>query len=174
MEWTGARYADRPSVEASTHVAAPPGAVWALVSDPLVMPRLSDELQSVEWLDGATGPAVGARFRGHNAHPSFGEWSTDSVIVDCEAPRVFCWSVGGLGTDSAAEWRFTLEPDGSGTVLTQWMRMGPARSGLSVAIDAMPDKEQKIVFVRLREFEAAMTGNLARIKHDLESTAAAT
>ena len=29
--------------------------------------------------------------------------------------------------------------------------MGPARSGLSIAIDAMPEKEQKIVFVRLRE-----------------------
>ena len=32
--------------------------------------------------------------------------------------------------------------------------MGPARSGLSHAIDRMPDKEQKIVFVRLRELAA--------------------
>ena len=29
------------------------------------------------------------------------------------------------------------------------MQMGPAPSGLSVAIESMPDKEQKIVFVRL-------------------------
>ncbi|WP_369741841.1 hypothetical protein [Mycobacterium servetii] len=44
------------------------------------------------------------------------------------------------------------------------MQMGPGRSGLSVAIDAMPDKEQKIVFVRLREFEAAIDKTLSAIK----------
>ena len=57
-----------------------------------------------------------------------------------------------------------MRPDGAGTVLEQWMQMGPGRSGLSLAIDAMPDKEQKIVFVRLRELEAAMKHNLAAIK----------
>ena len=38
------------------------------------------------------------------------------------------------------------------------------RSGLSIAIDRMPDKEQKIVFVRMREFEESMTRVLAAIK----------
>ena len=42
--------------------------------------------------------------------------------------------------------------------------MGPARSGLNLAIDAMPEKEQKIVFVRLRDIEASLTANLAAIK----------
>jgi hypothetical protein len=42
--------------------------------------------------------------------------------------------------------------------------MGPGRSGLSVAIDSMPDKEEKIVFVRLREFETAIERTLATIK----------
>lgn len=31
-------------------------------------------------------------------------------------------------------------------------------------MEAMPDKEQKIVFVRLREFEAAISKTLAAIK----------
>jgi hypothetical protein len=44
------------------------------------------------------------------------------------------------------------------------MQLGPGRSGLSLAIDQMPDKEQKIVFVRLREFERNMTATLAHIK----------
>jgi hypothetical protein len=44
------------------------------------------------------------------------------------------------------------------------MRMGPGRSGLSLAIDAMPDKEEKIVFVRMREFEHSMTRTVAAIK----------
>jgi hypothetical protein len=67
-----------------------------------------------------------------------------------------------------ATWRFTLRPDGAGTVLEQWARMGPARSGLSLAIDAMPDKEAKIVFVRLREWEAGLKHNLAAIKEMAE------
>jgi hypothetical protein len=46
--------------------------------------------------------------------------------------------------------------------------MGPGRSGLSIAIDAMPEKEQKIVFVRLREWETAMRHNLEVIKDRAE------
>ena len=53
-------------------------------------------------------------------------------------------------------------------MLEQWSQMGPARSGLNIAIDAMPDKEAKIVFVRLREYEAAMRHNLAEIKERAE------
>jgi hypothetical protein len=49
--------------------------------------------------------------------------------------------------------------------------MGPARSGLNLAIDAMPDKEQKIVFVRLREFETGCKHNLAAIKGLSEAAA---
>ena len=45
------------------------------------------------------------------------------------------------------------------------------RSGLNLAIDAMPGSEQKIVFVRMREFEAGFTSNLAAIK-DWPRTAA--
>jgi hypothetical protein len=44
------------------------------------------------------------------------------------------------------------------------VQVGPGRSGLSVAIEQMPDKEQKIVFVRLREFETYMGTTLAAIK----------
>jgi hypothetical protein len=47
--------------------------------------------------------------------------------------------------------------------------MGPARSGLNVAIDAMPDKEEKIVFVRLREHETNMKRTLEAIRDRVES-----
>ena len=53
-------------------------------------------------------------------------------------------------------------------MLEQWYQMGPARSGLNVAIDAMPDKEAKIVFVRLREYETGMKHNLEAIKERAE------
>ncbi len=64
-----------------------------------------------------------------------------------------------------------MRPDGAGTVLEQWTQMGPGRSGLNLAIDAMPEKEQKIVFVRLREFEAGFKRNLAALKELAERAA---
>jgi len=167
MEWTGARYADKPTVEVPIAIDAPPQRVWALVSDIELMPGTSPELQAVEWLDGWTGPELGARFAGHNRHEARGEWSTTSVIVEYEPPRVFAWAVGEPGHPSSL-WRFSLEPRDGGTLLRHWMQMGPGRSGLSLAIDQMPDKEQKIVFVRLRELEANMGATLAAIKKAAE------
>ncbi|MFJ6833861.1 SRPBCC family protein [Streptomyces sp. NPDC091209] len=168
MEWTGARYADQPTVEVRTRIDAPPRRVWELVSDIRLMPELSAELQSVEWLDGATGAAVGARFVGRSRHESLGEWETTSYVVECEPFRAFAWAVADPEHPSAV-WRFGLEETDGGTELTQWMRMGPGRSGLSFAIDRMPDKEQKIVFVRLREFERSMTDTVAAIRKLAES-----
>ncbi|MFD8249031.1 SRPBCC family protein [Nocardia sp. NPDC059691] len=170
MEWTGQVYADTPTVAVQTFIDAPPRRVWAFVSDIHLMPRLSEELQSVEWLDGATGPEVGARFIGRNAHEAMGNWETTSTVVEFEPERRFAWAVGDPGYPSSI-WRFTLQPEGAGTVLEQWTQMGPARSGLNFAIDAMPEKEQKIVFVRLREFEFGMAANLSAIKDLVEKDA---
>ena len=135
----------------------------AVVSDIELMPGMSDELQSVEWLDGATGPAVGARFVGRSKHESLGEWETTSHVIEYEPGRVFAWAVADPEAPTAI-WRFRLEPSGGGTELSQWMQMGPGRSGLSYAIDRMPEKEQKIVFVRMREFERNITATLEQIK----------
>ena len=163
VEWTGARYADMPTVEVQTWIDAPPERVWRLVSDIELMPALSQELQSVEWLDGASQPAMGARFLGRSKHDALGEWSTVSYVVELDPCRVFAWAVQDPGQPSAT-WRFTLRGERAGTTLSQWVRLGPGRSGLSIAIDQMPDKEQKIIFVRLREFEESMTRTLAAIK----------
>jgi uncharacterized protein YndB with AHSA1/START domain len=163
MEWTGARYADTPTVEVQTWIDASPDRVWPLVADILLMPELSDEVQLVEWLSAEAAPAVGATFRGHSKHEALGEWSTICHIVEYEPNRVFAWAVADPD-EPTATWRFTLVPQCGGTTLTQWVRLGPARSGLSFAIDAMPDKEQKIVFVRMREFELSMTRVLTQIK----------
>jgi hypothetical protein len=161
MEWTGARYADKPTAEVQTWVDAPPGRVWEIVSDIDLMPGMSDELQSVEWVDG--GPALGCKFVGHSRHVAFGEWSTTSHVVEYEPEQVFAWAVADPDHPSAV-WRFRLSPTDGGTQLSQWMQMGPGPSGLSFAIDEMPEKEQKIVFVRMRELEKNMATTLAHIK----------
>ncbi len=56
-----------------------------------------------------------------------------------------------------------------GTELSGWVRLGPGRSGLSLAIEQMPDKKRKIVFVRLRESERNMTFTMGRLKARAEA-----
>jgi polyketide cyclase/dehydrase/lipid transport protein len=166
MEWTGARYADGPTAQVSTWIDATPDEVWPAVVDLPAMAASSPELQSVDWLDAEV--TVGSRFVGHNRHEAMGEWSVTSHVVACEPPRVFAWAVHDP-QEPAATWRFTLEPADGGTRLTEWVRLGPGRSGLSLAIERMPDKEQKIVFVRMREFEQNMTATVAAIKARVEA-----
>jgi ligand-binding SRPBCC domain-containing protein len=163
MEWTGARYADKPTVEVETRIEASPEQVWGFITDVSLMPELSAELQSVEWQDDVTSPSVGARFVGRSKHDALGEWATTSHVIEYEPYRKFAWAVEDPA-DPTAVWRYTVEPDGDGTLLKEWMQLGPGRSGLSFAIDRMPDKEEKIVFVRLREFEANMAATVDAIK----------
>ena len=50
---------------ATVFMSAPAAAIWDLVSDVTNTGRFSPETFDAEWLDGAIGPALGARFRGH-------------------------------------------------------------------------------------------------------------
>jgi uncharacterized protein YndB with AHSA1/START domain len=165
------RYADGPTAKAEVHIDAPPSRVWELVCDIDLPAKFSTEFQGARWLDDAPGPAVGARFEGTNQHPRIGTWTTTSFVVECEAERVFAWNVTDPDEPSAS-WRFELEPDGAGTRLRQWMRMGPGRSGLNIAIDAMPDREEEIISRRQQEHASNMTVTLDGIKKLAESAGA--
>jgi hypothetical protein len=141
------------------------------VSDISLPVRFSHELKAVEWLDGATSPAVGARFAGCNHHPAAGEWETTCTIVAFEPEREIAWAVGDPSHPSAS-WRFSLSPapDGDGVELRQWCRLGPAPSGLTPAIEAMPDKEERIVARRLEEHRANMQRTVEGVKALAESS----
>lgn len=153
------RYADGPTTEVSRVIDAAPAELWPLVSDIQLPARFSSEFRGAEWLDGATGPAVGARFRGTNEHPVVGTWQAECTVVECEPERAFGWQVAGP-EGPAAQWRFTLEPVDGGTLVTQWCKIGPGRSGLNPAIERMPDREHEIVERRLGEHAANMRKNL--------------
>ncbi len=161
-------YADCPTTEAELVIAAPPAAVWPLVCDIAVPARFSSEFQGGQWLDGVAEPALGAQFRGRNQHPAVGTWETVSTISEFEPERLFGWAVGDPGVP-AARWRFSLEPEGTGTRLRQWMQIGPGQSGISALIEQMPDKESRILRRRLREHHANMTATLAGIKELAEA-----
>jgi len=153
--------ADGPAAQVEVWIAAPAEQVWALVSDITTPARFSTELLEVRWLD--EGPRAGARFVGRSRHRAMGEWETTSFVTRFEPPRCFAWAV----TDPqvpAASWCFELTPESSGTRLRQSVRIGPGRSGLCVAIEAMPEKKDRIIARRLEEHRKNMALTLEGIK----------
>ena len=164
------KYADCPTVEVSTEIAAEPAAVWTLVSDIDLSSRFSTEVSGAEWLEGSDGPALDARFAGHSAHDAIGEWTTTCIVTGYEPERVFEWSVIGRDDDVSSIWRWTIHDLADGTVrLEYWFQMGPGRGGLNYAIEAMPDKEERIVARRLDEHRVNMERVLTGVKELAES-----
>lgn len=155
------RYDDGPTAEASVRIDAPAARVWELVTDINLPAQFSDEFRGASWI--GNGPALGARFVGRNWHKAMGEWETVSIVNRFEPLRTFGWCVTDVDEPSAT-WSFELSEQDAGVQLTQRARMGPAPSGLSIAIAAMPDKEERIVARRLEELETNMRATLEGIK----------
>lgn len=161
------RYADTPTAQVEVLVHASVDRLWALIIDIDLPARFSNEFQGAEWLD--PGPAVDARFKGRSEHAAIGTWETTCVVTRYEEHRVFEWAVGEADNPSA-KWRFQIEPAADGVLLQQWCQIGPGPSGLTPAIEAMPDREERIVARRLDEFRANMQATVEGIKQVAEST----
>lgn len=157
------RFSDGPTVEVETHVDAPPARVWELVTDINLPSRFSSEFQGAEWIEPAEAATVGATFRGRNQLENIGEWETTSVVVACVPQRVFAWAVGDPNNASAT-WRFEIQPEADGTRLKQWVQLGPGPSGLTMVIDQMPDKEERIIERRQEHHRNNMTATIEGIK----------
>jgi uncharacterized protein YndB with AHSA1/START domain len=98
---------------------APPDRVWDLVSDVTRIGSYSPETFEAEWLDGATGPEVGSRFRGHVKRNGKGPvyWTSCTVLAS-EPGREFAFGVGARDKPLNT-WRYRLEPAGGGTDVTE-------------------------------------------------------
>lgn len=96
-------------------VAAPPDAVWRVVSDVTRTGEWSGECREVEWRRGATGTAPGVRFRGHN-RSGWRRWSRTCEVTTVEPPSLLAWKTlpSPLFPDSS-DWRIELAPAGTGT-----------------------------------------------------------
>lgn len=165
------KLSDAPTTEAEIEIAAPVTAVWEVVADLQTPALTSPEFKGADWLDGATGPAVGARFVGRSEHKAIGPWETTSFVIVADQPREFAYAVTDAENPGAV-WRYVITPtDHDTVVLKQIAQIGPGRSGLSLAIDRMPEKEDRIVARRLEEHQASIQANLAKIKEVAESKA---
>ena len=156
------------AVEVCADIAASIEQVWEVVSDISLMPAFSSELQSVEWADGFDGPCLGAQFLGTNRHQAIGVWTTRCHITDFDPPRAFEWVVGNPD-GPAAVWRFELAPATDGTRLRYSARLGPGKSGVTMMIEREPDRAEKLIDDRMRQWLAGMEAVVAGVKALAES-----
>lgn len=146
----------------TVHIDASPEKIWDLVSDVTKIGRYSPETFEAEWLDGATGPVVGARFRGHvkrNGRPP--TYWTECTVTRCEPGREFFFGVGQ--TDKPLNtWGYSLEPCGDGTDVTESFEL--TRTPLLRLYWAL------LGWARGRTNRNDMRTTLERIKAEVETT----
>ncbi len=101
-------------------MSASPEQVWELISDVTQIGKYSPETFEAEWLDGATGPEVGARFRGHVKRNGIGPtyWTPCKVLV-AEPGREFTFAVLGAKNAPMNTWGYTMAPRDGGTDVTE-------------------------------------------------------
>lgn len=111
---------------ATVHMAAPADKIWELIADIRNTGRFSPETFEAEWLGGATGPELGARFRGHVRRNGIGPvyWTTCEVTA-CEPGREFGFAAM-LGDKPVNNWHYRLVPSGDGTDVTESFRLTPS------------------------------------------------
>jgi len=97
-----------------------PEVVYDLVADLPRMGEWSPECQTVEWLDGCSGPAEGATFVGHNRGGPRGlfRWSRQGRVLAADRGREFAF-VTEEGGREGTEWRYRFEPMEGGTRVTE-------------------------------------------------------
>lgn len=95
---------------ANITIRGAPERLWDMVADVSRMGEWSPETVRAEWLDGATGAAVGARFKGYNRRGKV-RWSTVCEVTEAVRGRSFAFAVGGAARPETI-WRYQFEPVG--------------------------------------------------------------
>jgi uncharacterized protein YndB with AHSA1/START domain len=130
--------------QADIEIAAPPAIVYALLADITRMAEWSPECERCWWIDGATGMAMGARFRGRSRRGRR-RWTTTSVIRTAEVATEITWDVT-YWRRPVARWRYRLTPIGArGTRLTEAVEdhRGPLLRALSPYITGSRDRASR-------------------------------
>ncbi len=103
----------------TVHMKAPAAKIWELVSDVTRIGEYSPETFEAEWLDGATGPKVGAHFRGHVKRNGRGPiYWTNCTVVRSVPDQEFAFEVN-FKENKTNEWSYQIAPSGDGADVTE-------------------------------------------------------
>jgi hypothetical protein len=103
-------------VSVRVQIAAPAEAVYDLVADMPRMGEWSPECERVEWTGGATAPAAGVGFVGHNRNGRH-RWSTHGTITAADRGSAFTFEVRSLFNLPVSLWSYRFQTTGSGVCL---------------------------------------------------------
>ncbi|HEY0903691.1 MAG TPA: SRPBCC family protein [Marmoricola sp.] len=149
----------------TVQMAASPEVVWDLVSDVTRIGEFSPETFEARWTRGATGPEVGAYFKGHVRRNEVGPvYWTLCRVTECAPGRDFGFVVEVRGQD-VNHWRYQLHETITGTAVTESFEL--AGAGYLKAYWAVLGR------LRGRRNERDMRRTLERIKVIAERTEAA-
>jgi len=146
--------------QATIHIQAPPEKVYAMVTDVSRMGEWSPECLKAEWIEGATGPAVGARFKGSNKKGII-RWSTRPTVKVAEPGKEFTFETGKPGNEDT-RWTYRFAPKDGGTELTESFEA--LRYPWFLKITQPPKR-------RTRELQGGVEQTLERIKQAAEGSA---
>ncbi|MHA3018740.1 SRPBCC family protein [Mycobacterium sp. BMJ-28] len=104
------------AASAEVTIAAPPDAVYALITDLQAMAALAEETHAMEWVAGAAA-APGAVFKGHNRNGSK-TWTTKCTVTAAEPGRTFAFDVRSTGLP-IAHWRYDIVATDGGCTVTE-------------------------------------------------------
>jgi ligand-binding SRPBCC domain-containing protein len=112
-------------VEVSAQIAAPPEQVWEMVAEVTRMCEWSPETSSCRWIGGASGPVVGAKFKGTN-RKGLHRWSTTCTVTAADPGRRFAFDVHA-GPVPISTWEYDFTAADGGTAVTEsWTDRRPA------------------------------------------------
>jgi hypothetical protein len=123
----------------SIEIAANSEVVFATISNLPEMGRLSPENTGGDWLGGATGPGLGAKFKGTNARGG-DAWTTTVRVSAFEPPSKFAFDVT-YGPFHVSKWEYSVEPTPNGCRVIEgwserrnaWVRRSDKKNGFNRA-----------------------------------------
>ena len=142
--------------EARLRINAAPEVVYGLITDVTRMGEWSPECYRCVWLNGASGPAVGARFRGFNKSGLL-RWSKTAIVTAADPGREFAFTTQpGIINKDSTKWRYRFEPANGGTAVTESYEVAQRPRLFIRAVMALAG--------RSGDLEPALHETLARLK----------
>ena len=155
--------------EVERYIEASPEVLYELISDVTRTPERTPDIARCEWLDGATGPAVGARFTSVNHQGRGPDWSNKPIVTVADPGREFSFTRTERFAGTIL-WRHRFVAEGTGTrVIESYEVVKPISLVGWFIIDTLYGMKD-----RRSELRASMVASLERVADLVEDVAPTT